>query len=151
MLYFRIHFPELKFSQLNVLIYVLLCCFHFSKCEMCLFIHLFCAGLNPNQCLKSCLGCGGCSVTVCWNSVGLTHYLGFPSSSAGENLPAVQETQEIWVCSLGWDDPIEEEMATHSSILAWRILWTGEPDVLLSSSVQFSRSVVSDSFQPRGL
>ena len=85
------------------------------------------AGLNPNQCLKSCLGCGGYSVTVYWNSVRLTHYFGFPSGSAVENLPAMQETQEILVCSLGWDDPLEEEMATHSSILAWRILWTGEP------------------------
>ena len=36
-----------------------------------------------------------------------------------KNLPAMQET---WVQSLGWEDPLEEEMATHSSILAWRIL-----------------------------
>ena len=35
-----------------------------------------------------------------------------------KNLPAVQET---WVSSLGWEDPLEEEMATHSSLLAWRI------------------------------
>ena len=46
----------------------------------------------------------------------------------GKNPPAVQETQETqemqetWVCSQGWEDPLEEEMATHSSILAWRIL-----------------------------
>ena len=39
----------------------------------------------------------------------------------GKNLPAVQEVQETWVRSLGWKDPLEEEMATHSSILAWRI------------------------------
>ena len=38
-----------------------------------------------------------------------------------ENLPAMQET---WVRSLGWDDPLEKGMATHSSILAWRIPWT---------------------------
>ena len=38
-----------------------------------------------------------------------------------KNLPAMQET---WVRSLGWEDPLEEEMATHSSILAWRIPWT---------------------------
>ena len=36
--------------------------------------------------------------------------------------------QEIWVQSLGWEDPLEEEMATHSSILAWRIPWIEEPD-----------------------
>ena len=38
-----------------------------------------------------------------------------------KNLPAMQETQEMWVQSLGWKDPLEDEMATHSSILAWRV------------------------------
>ena len=37
----------------------------------------------------------------------------------------MQETQETWVRSLGWDDPLEEEVATHSSILAGEISWTG--------------------------
>ena len=41
-----------------------------------------------------------------------------------KNLPAMQET---WVQSLGWEDPLEKGMATHSSILAWRIPWTEEP------------------------
>ena len=41
-----------------------------------------------------------------------------------KNLPALQETR---VQSLGWEDPLEEGLATHSSILAWRILWTEEP------------------------
>ena len=40
--------------------------------------------------------------------------------------------QETWVQSLGWEDPLEKGMATHSSILAWRILWTEEPDRLQS-------------------
>ena len=44
-----------------------------------------------------------------------------------KNLPAVQETQEMWVRPLGREDPLEKEMATCSSILAWRILWTEEP------------------------
>ena len=44
----------------------------------------------------------------------------------------MQETQEIWVHSLGEEDPLEEEMATHSSILAWRIPWTEEPGGLYS-------------------
>ena len=39
-------------------------------------------------------------------------------------LPAVQETQETWVQSLGWEDPLKKEMETHSSILAWEISWT---------------------------
>ena len=46
-----------------------------------------------------------------------------------ENLPAVQET---WVRFLGWDDPLEKGMTTHSSILAWRIPWTEEPGGLQS-------------------
>ena len=44
-----------------------------------------------------------------------------------KNLPAMQET---WVRSLGWEDPLEEGMATHSSILPWRIPWTEEPGKL---------------------
>ena len=48
----------------------------------------------------------------------------FPWWLAVKSLPAKQESQ---VRSLGWEDPLEEGMATHSSILAWRILWTGEP------------------------
>ena len=46
-----------------------------------------------------------------------------------KNLPAMQETQ---VQSLGWEDPLEKGMATHSSILAWRILWAEEPGGLQS-------------------
>ena len=45
------------------------------------------------------------------------------------NPPAVQET---WVLSLGYDDPLEEGMTTHSGVLAWRIPWTEEPGGLLS-------------------
>ena len=52
---------------------------------------------------------------------------GFPNSSVVKNLPAMQETQESWVRLLGWEDPLEKEMAAHSSILAWKILWTWEP------------------------
>ena len=43
---------------------------------------------------------------------------------------------ETWVPSLGWEDPLEEEMATHSSILAWRISWTEEPGGLQSMGLQ---------------
>jgi len=50
--------------------------------------------------------------------------LGFPGGSVVRNLPATQETQ---VRSLGWEDALEEGMATHSSILAWRIPRTEEP------------------------
>ena len=53
-----------------------------------------------------------------------------------KNPPAMQETQEIWVRSLGQKDALEKEMATHSSILAWRILWTKEPGRLQSMGSQ---------------
>ena len=49
---------------------------------------------------------------------------GFPGGSVVKNLPA---KQEMWVQSLGREDPMEKEMAAHSSILAWEIPWTEEP------------------------
>ena len=54
-------------------------------------------------------------------------------AQAVKNLPAMQETQETQVRSLVWEDPLEEEMATHSNILAWEIPWTEEPDGLQST------------------
>ena len=50
-----------------------------------------------------------------------------------KHLPAMQET---WVRSRGWEDPVEKEMATHSSILAWRIPWVEEPGGLQSTGSQ---------------
>ena len=44
-----------------------------------------------------------------------------------KNPPAMQDTQETQVRSLGWDDPLEKEIAIHSNILAWEIPWTEEP------------------------
>ena len=52
-----------------------------------------------------------------------------------EVTPAMQETQETPVQSLGWKDPLEKEMTTHSSILAWEIPWTEEPGGLQSMGV----------------
>ena len=54
----------------------------------------------------------------------------FPGGSEVKNLHAMQET---WVLSLGWEDLLKKEMATHSSILAWRIPWTEELDRLQST------------------
>ena len=51
----------------------------------------------------------------------------FPNGSVVKNLPAVQKTQEMRVQSLSWEDLLEMEMATHSSILVWRIPWTEQP------------------------
>ena len=50
-----------------------------------------------------------------------------------KRLPAMWET---WVQSLGWEDPLEKEMATHSSTLAWKILWTEKPGRLQSMGSQ---------------
>ena len=50
-----------------------------------------------------------------------------------KRLPAMWET---WVQSLGWEDPLEKEMATHSSILAWKIPWIEEPGGLQSMDSQ---------------
>ena len=51
-----------------------------------------------------------------------------------KNRPAVQETQEAQVRSLGWEDPLEKEMAAYSSILAWSIPWTEEPGAWWANS-----------------
>ena len=59
--------------------------------------------------------------------------MGFPGGSVGKESPAMQET---WVQTLGQEDPLEEGMATHSSILAWRIPWTEEPGGLQSTGLQ---------------
>ena len=53
-----------------------------------------------------------------------------------KNPPASEETQETCVRSLGWEDPMEEGTATHSSTLAWRIPWTEEPGRLQSMGSQ---------------
>ena len=61
---------------------------------------------------------------------------GFPSGSVTKNLSGMQETQETGVLSLSKEDPLEEEMAAHSSILAWEIPWTEEAGGLQSMGSQ---------------
>ena len=68
-------------------------------------------------------------LSVWWN-------MASPMAQRMKNPPTVQETQELWVCSLGWENSLEKEMATHSSILAWKIPWTVEP-----GGVQFMGSL----------
>ena len=65
----------------------------------------------------------------------LTIFMGFPGGSVVKNLPA---KQEIWVQSLGLEDPQEKEMATHSGILAWELPWTEDPGGLWSMGVSKS-------------
>ena len=56
-------------------------------------------------------------------------------SSYKHALP-MQETQEMWVLSLGWEDPLKKDMGTHSSIFAWRIPWTEAPGGIQSMGLQ---------------
>ena len=79
----------------------------------------------------------GTNITKMSNSGGR----GEPGGSAAKDLPAVKETQETWVRSLGWEGLLEEGMATHSSILAWRIPWTEEPGGLQSMALQRVRHI----------
>ena len=60
-----------------------------------------------------------------------------------KRLPGMQETR---VQSLGWEDPLEKEMATHSSTLAWRIPWREEPGSLIVHGVTKCRTQLSDHF-----
>ena len=66
-------------------------------------------------------------------NLSLYYLMGFPSGSVVKNPPAMQETR---VQSLGWEDPLEEGRATHSSILAWGITLTEEPGGLQSIWLQ---------------
>ena len=66
---------------------------------------------------------------VLWNE-------GFPGGASGKEPTCQCRRQELWVQFLGWEDPLEEDTATHSSILAWRIPWTEEPGGLQSMGLQ---------------
>ena len=76
-----------------------------------------------------------CTRDICGKEVS------FPGGSVVRNLPVKQET---WVQNLGRDDPLEWEMTTHSSILAWKIPWTEEPGRLQSMRSQRSRAWVNN-------
>ena len=77
------------------------------------------------------LGSGCISVVPkCWKTLKKVWADGAGASrvAPGEkNQPAKEETWEMRVRSLGWEDPLQEGMASHSSVLAWRIPWTEEP------------------------
>ena len=74
--------------------------------------------------------------------------MGFPGGSLVKNSPAKQET---WVQSLSWEDPLEKEMATHSSILALEIPWTEKPGKLQSMGSQRVRHDLPTKQQQIGL
>ena len=84
------------------------------------------------------------------NDFELGDFVFFPPNFASlvaqrlKHLPPVRETQ---VRSLGQEDPLEKEMATHSSILAWKITWTEKPGRLQSMGSQMSQTQLSDEQQ----
>ena len=61
---------------------------------------------------------------------------GLETSLVAQTVKRLPTMQETWVQSLGWEDFLEKEMATHSSILAWKIPWMVEPDRLQSMGLQ---------------
>ena len=73
---------------------------------------------------------------------------GFPSGSVVKNPPAVQERQETRVQSLGGEDSLEEGMASHSSILTWRIPWTEEPGGTVVHRVTKSQTRLKQACNP---
>ena len=94
---------------------------------------LFYIYIDIGACTYTCVCVCVCvCVRVC---VCIYMYMGFSGSSAVNNPPSYK-MQELWVPSLGWEDPLEEEMATHSSILAWEIPWTEKPSRLQSMGSQ---------------
>ena len=77
--------------------------------------------------------------------------MGFPGGSVVKNQPVKQEMQKMLAQSLGRKDPLEKEMATHSSILAWEIPWSEEPGGLQSMGSQRVGHNVATKQQPHKL
>ena len=87
-----------------------------------------CVGVRPETQLEA-------ASNRCFFNTWFSWGEGFPGGSVVED-PPIQETEETRVWSLGWENPLEEDMATHSSILAWEIPWTEEPGGLQSRGLQ---------------
>ena len=71
-----------------------------------------------------------------WEQVSIAECSWYKMIQQVKNLTAMQETQETWVQSLSWKDPLEKKMTTVFSILAWRIPWTEKPGGLQSTGLQ---------------
>ena len=92
-----------------------------------------------NYCLHFCLAFST-NINNLNNNLNIIHnLLGFPDAQWVKNLPAMEEMQ-----SLGQEDPLEEDMVTHSSVLAWEISWAEEPGRLQSMGSQKSWTRLSD-------
>ena len=84
------------------------------------------------------------SAQAAGNKEYLAHVKGFSGDSGKRIHLPMQEMQDMQVQSLGWEDPLEEEMVTHSSVLAWEIPQTEEPGGLQSMRSQKSWTRLSD-------
>src|SRR5574337_69122 len=72
------------------------------------------------------------------------------TTDVGEMVESLSAMWETWVRSLGWEDPLEKEVATHSSILAWKIPWMEEPGGLQSMGLQRVRhKLATRAYTPR--
>ena len=89
-------------------------------------------GIEPASSVSPALQADSLPSEPLGNPLVCTYLPGFPGGSVVKNPPAVQKPQERWLPSLGQEDPLEESMATHSSIPSWRIPWTEEPGSLQS-------------------
>ena len=85
---------------------------------------------------ESISGLFPCRLSLCSSGAGTIPFRALQVAQWVKNPPAMQETQEMWVPALDQEDPLEESMVTHSSILAWRSPWTEEPGGLLSIGLQ---------------
>ena len=108
-----------NFSKIYLLVYV-----------FAVVLGLHCCAWAFSSCSERGLLCcdAGASIVVASLVAGA-----FLVAQTVKNLAAMQET---WVRSVGWEDPLEKGMATHCSILAWRIPWTEQPWALQSMGLQ---------------
>ena len=91
--------------------------------------------LSRDRTQTPCTGRQSLNHWAAWEILcGLT--FGFWASLVAQMVKRLSAMQETQVRSLGWEDPLEKEMAAHSSILAWKIPWTAEPGRLLSMGLQ---------------
>ena len=96
-------------------------------------IQNFWKNISGPECRNSCVWLPRIKAQRTFKSWGLTLVICLPVAQLVKILPAMQET---WVQSVGWEDPLEKGMATHSSFLTWRITWTEESGGLQSMGLQ---------------
>jgi len=92
---------------------------------MCVYIYIYVHIIYV--CIYVCICTYICMTCIClYTYAHIYTHMGFPGGSVVKNFLAIQKPQETWVQFLDQEDPLEKEMATRSSMLAWRIPWTEE-------------------------